>query len=42
MRKELIDEKGIDAACADEIGEYAKMNGKIHFEPLFYSFNNFF
>ena len=27
VRKELIDEKGIEATCADKIGEYAKLNG---------------
>jgi len=27
VRKELIDEKGISAACADKIGAYAKLNG---------------
>jgi histidyl-tRNA synthetase len=27
VRKELIEEKGIDEACVDQIGEFAKLNG---------------
>ena len=30
VRKELIDEKGIDSVCADKIGEYAKLNGNFN------------
>jgi len=35
VKKEMTEEKGLDPAVADRIGEYVKLKGKFHANELF-------
>lgn len=34
VKKEMVEEKGLDPAAADKIGEYVKHKGKLNFTSL--------